>query len=117
MQNLPCVVSFMQAPKLKYRVDRGKLMEFMKINGLPPKKASCIGSGYWVQAAKAACNVKSATKKLAKAVSSYWHGNVQKFRQMVEYEIVSNITAQFAYCYYYVQRDEEVNEGEVTSNL
>lgn len=64
-------------------------MEYMRNNGLPPKKASCVQNGYWVRAAIVACNVKYASKKLAKAVSNYWHANVHKFRFLIEAEIVS----------------------------
>ena len=60
----------------------------MKSNGLQPKKASCIKNGYWIQAAEAAFNISN---KHAKAVSNYWHANVNNFRFLIGDEIVSNI--------------------------
>lgn len=68
-------------PTTKLKIDTEKLLLFMKENGLPPKGASCVREDYWVQATKAAYNVKTVSQRLAKVVSSYWHKDLYNFEQ------------------------------------
>ena len=54
---------------MKFKVDKERLKQFIVENGLPPKKAPSVHSGYWMKAAEVACNVKVVSSRLAKAVS------------------------------------------------
>ena len=56
------------------------LINFIRENGLPPKKASCKRDRYWVKATMVACNKVKPSTKLTKAVSNYRCKNVSNFR-------------------------------------
>lgn len=79
-KKLYAVIVLFQPRKARFRVDRDKLAHFIFENGLPPKKASCLCSGYWAQASKAACDEKTVTPRLAKAVSIHWYADRCNFK-------------------------------------
>ena len=72
---------------MKFKVDKERLKQFIVDNGLPPKKASSVHSGYWMKAAEAACNVKVVSSRLAKAVSCHWYGNICNFKTLTINEL------------------------------
>ena len=65
---------------MKFHVNSNALANYICLNGLPPKKASCKGHGYWVQAAISACGKTNPSPRLTKAVSNHWYKNVNNFR-------------------------------------
>ena len=74
---------FIQPHKVKFKVNREAIINFIYENGLPPKKASCKRDGYWVKAVMVACIKVKPSTKLTKPHSNHWYKNVSNFRTTI----------------------------------
>ena len=76
-----------------------RLQQFIRDNG----KASTMCNRYWVKAVEASCDVKNVSRRLAKAVSCHWYGNICNLRTTI-HENVSILKQHMTNCNKEMQR-------------